>query len=81
MLAIMLDPCFISLQIIKNYVGHGVAIRLASKYDAKTMIPLLIACFDRLNPTSQACAVATNVPSFQFEEEEGNMFSVGTFME
>jgi hypothetical protein len=62
-------------------VACGVAIRLVFKYDAKAMIPLLMACFDRLNPTSQACVVVTNVPNFQFEEEEGNMFGVGTSME
>jgi len=70
----MLEPCFKSL-------SHCVIIHLASKYDAKVMIPLLMACFDRLNPTSQACTTITNVPNFQFEKEKGNMFGVGTSME
>jgi hypothetical protein len=56
MLAIMLEFRFKSL-------GHCVIIYLASKYDAKVMIPLLMACFDRLNPTSQACTIVTNVPN------------------
>jgi hypothetical protein len=49
----MLDPCFKSLQIVENYVGFGATIRLASKYDSKIVIPLLMACFDPLNPSSQ----------------------------
>jgi len=45
------------------------------------MIPLLMACFDRLNPTFQTCAIVNDVPNFQFEKEKGNMFGVGTSME
>jgi hypothetical protein len=52
-LAIMLDPCFKSLQIVENYVGLGATIHLAFKYDTKTRIPLLMASFDQLNPTCQ----------------------------
>jgi hypothetical protein len=46
MIPIMLDPCFKYLQVVENYVGHGKVINLAFKYDAKTMIPLLMICFD-----------------------------------
>jgi hypothetical protein len=46
MIPIMLDPCFKSLQVVENYVGHGKVIHFAFKYDAKTMIPLLMICFD-----------------------------------
>jgi hypothetical protein len=74
MLAMMLEPCFKSL-------NHCVIICLASKYDAKIMIPLLMARFDRLNPTSQACTTIINVPNFQFEKKKDNMFGVGTSME
>ncbi len=79
MITIMLDPHFKSLRIIENYVGHGATILLAFKFDAKVMTPLLMACFDQLNPTSLACVI--DVPNFQFEEEKGNMFGVGTFVE
>jgi hypothetical protein len=49
-------------------VGHGGAVFcLAFEYDSKVMIPLLMACFDQLNPTSLACAT-TNVPNSQFEK-------------
>jgi hypothetical protein len=34
-----------------------------------------------LNPTSQTCATTTDVPNFQFEKKEGNMFGVGASME
>jgi hypothetical protein len=43
MLAIMLDPPFKFLWIVDNYVECGEALCLASKYDAKIVIPLLIA--------------------------------------
>ncbi len=74
MFAIMLEPHFKSL-------GHCVIILLASKYDEKVMIPPLMACFDRLNPTSQTCTIVNDVPNFQFEKKKGNMFGVGTSME
>jgi hypothetical protein len=42
-------------------VGHGATIHFAFEYDAKVMIPLLMACFDQLNPTSQTCATIIDV--------------------
>ncbi len=71
MLTIMLDPWFKSLQVVKNLVGHGNAIRLASKNDLKPMIPLLMVCFEALNPITKACT------STNHNEEKGNMFRVG----
>jgi hypothetical protein len=69
MVAIMLDPCFKYLRIVENYVSHdGSIFCRAFEYDAKIMIPLLMACFDQLNLISQACASITNVPNFQFEK-------------
>jgi hypothetical protein len=49
MLALMLDPCYKSLQ-VENYVGRGNAIRLACEYDMKKIISLLVTIFERLNP-------------------------------
>jgi hypothetical protein len=40
-----------------------------------------MAYFDRLNPISQACTTIIDVLNFQFEEEEGNTFNIGTSME
>jgi hypothetical protein len=48
--------------------GCGDAICLACKYDAKIVIPLLMTCFDKFNPTSQACVICAIVFAFQFEE-------------
>jgi hypothetical protein len=53
MLAIMLDPQFKSLPIVKVLVGCGNVIQLAFKYDLKAMIPLLMVCFETLNPTAK----------------------------
>lgn len=41
MFAIMLDPHFKSLQVVKNYEGRGETIRFASEYDAKIVIHYL----------------------------------------
>jgi hypothetical protein len=49
---------------MENYVGCGEAICLASQYDVKTIIPLLMTCFDQLNPTSQGCGTIIDVPTF-----------------
>jgi hypothetical protein len=69
MIAIMLDLCFKFLRIVENYVSRGGSIFcLAFEYDAKVVIPLLMACFDRLNPTSRACATTNDVPNSQFEK-------------
>ncbi len=69
MVAIMLDPHFKSLRIVENYVSHGGSIFcLAYEYDAKAVIPLLMACFDLLNPISLSCAITIDVPNSQFEK-------------
>ncbi len=46
MMVIMLDQCFKALHVVENLVGHGNTIWLASEYDVKVVIPLLIVCFD-----------------------------------
>jgi hypothetical protein len=52
MMAIMLDPCFKSLRLVEYLLGHGNAIWLTIKYDARIVIPLLMVCFERLNLTT-----------------------------
>jgi len=47
----------------RNYVGHGATICFAFEYDAKVMIPLLMACFDQLDLISQACATVIDLPN------------------
>jgi len=80
MFVIMLDPYFKSLQVVKNYVAHGEIICFAFEYDGKITIPLLMTCFDRLNPISQACTIIVDVHVFQFEKEN-NMFGDKTSKE
>jgi hypothetical protein len=50
MMAIMLNPCFKALLIVEGLVGCENAIKLASAYDAKVVIPFLMVCFEHLNP-------------------------------
>jgi hypothetical protein len=53
MLAIMSDPQFKSLLVVKILVGLGNVIQLAFEDDLKPMIPLLMVCFEILNPTTK----------------------------
>ncbi len=80
MFVITLDPYFKSLQVVKNYVVHGEVICFAFEYDGKITVPLLMTCFDRLNPISQACTIIVDVHVFQFEKEN-NMFGDKTSKE
>jgi hypothetical protein len=69
---------------VKNYVGHGACIHIASRYDANVIIPLLMTGFEIINPIVQACSIglAKLIARFSdFIEEENNIFGVGTFME
>jgi hypothetical protein len=70
---------FQSLRVVENYLGCGEAICVAFEFDVKLVIPLLLTCFDRFNPISQACATKIDVPNSQFEE--GNTFGVKASME
>ncbi len=76
MLALMLDPCFKSLQVVKSFVGHGDVIRLLTKYDVKEVIPLLMTLFDQLNPIIEVVVAPCDEPVFQIEEKNNNMFGV-----
>jgi hypothetical protein len=49
MLALMLDPRFKSLQVMKSFVGHNNAIHFIVKYDVKEVILLLMIFFYQLN--------------------------------
>jgi hypothetical protein len=78
MMAIMLDPSFNPLQIVKSLVGHENVIRLTSEYDAyKVTIPLLIMCFERLNLNTIAYATTIDDARLEFEE---NIFGVGALI-
>jgi hypothetical protein len=62
-------------------MGCGNAISLASKYDLKKIIPLLITIFERLNPSIQVEVVASIDGLLIEEEEKTNMFGVEASME
>jgi hypothetical protein len=68
MMAIMLDPHFQALHIVKSLVGRGNAIRLASKYDVKIMIPLLMVCFEWLNPSTDAMVKTDDDVKLELED-------------
>ncbi len=75
MTAIMLDPRFKALRIMANLVRRRNAIRLAFEYDVKVVVPLLMVCFDRLNPiASTSVIVAIDATGPKLEE---NMFRLG----
>ncbi len=80
MLALVLDPRFKSLKVVENYVGHGACIPFVVEQDANVVIPLLMIVFEVLNPIVQACAIEV-VGFGDFNEEDNNIFGVGTCME
>jgi hypothetical protein len=53
MLVVMSNLQFKSLPFVKILVGHGNVIQLIFQYDLKAMIPLLMVCFETLNPTTK----------------------------
>jgi hypothetical protein len=60
-------------------VGCGDAIYLASKYDLKEVIPLLMTIFERLKPSIQV-EVVVSIDGLPIKDKT-NMFGVGAPME
>jgi hypothetical protein len=84
MFALMLDPRFMSLKVVKNYVGHGACICFVAEYDTNVIIPVLMTMFEVLNLIVQTCAIkfVGFVLGFGDSIEKGNnIFGVGTSME
>jgi hypothetical protein len=81
MLALLLDPRFKSLQVVKSFVGCGNAVCLAIEFDVKEVIPLLMIVFYQLNLIVKAITTPCDELVPQIEEEDGNTFGVGTSME
>ncbi len=77
----MLDPCFKSPQVVESFVGHGNAIRFATKYDVKNVIPFFMTIFYRLNLIIEVIVAPCDEPTLHIEKKDNNMFSVGTSME
>ncbi len=77
MMAIVLEWHFKALRIMKCLVGCENAIWLAYEYDAKVVIPLLMMCFEWLNPNTIVFATTTNDVELEFDE---NMFGMGALI-
>jgi hypothetical protein len=72
-MAIMLDLCLNSLHFVENLFRCGNAIWLATEYDAKIVIPLLMFCFEQLNRIAVNASIAI-VAVDVGEDFEENMF-------
>jgi hypothetical protein len=58
MLVLMLDPWFNDLNTLGNYVGHFLAIEIASAYDSQFLLPTFKSLYYKLHGWSN---VSTNV--------------------
>jgi hypothetical protein len=56
MLALMLDTCFKSLDVVKLFVGQEKMIQIVVEYDSKNALPLLVVALHFLNPTNDGFA-------------------------
>jgi hypothetical protein len=81
MLALMLDPHFKSLQVVKSFVGRGNAICFAIEYDVKEVIPFLMNVFDWMNPIVETIVTPCDEANVQIFKKENNMFGVEASME
>jgi hypothetical protein len=81
MMAIMFDLHFKFLCVVENLLGCGNAIRLATEYDGKIVVPFLIICFELLNPSTINAHVVAMIVNVVGEEFEKIMFGVGASFE
>jgi len=51
MLVLILDPHFKSIDAMKVVVGRAKMMQMVAEYDTKTLMPLLVATFQFLNPS------------------------------
>jgi hypothetical protein len=49
MLALILDPRFKSLDVLKTFIENAIVIQMMAKYDNKNLMPLLVIFFQFLN--------------------------------
>jgi hypothetical protein len=64
MSALMLNPCFKSLQVLESFVRYGNTIHLVTKCDVKEAIFLLMIIFYQLNCIVEAIATLCDEPIF-----------------
>ncbi len=61
MLVLILDPHFKSLDAMKVVVRRAKVIQMVVEYDTKTLMPLLVAAFRFLNPSTNGFTKLTPV--------------------
>jgi hypothetical protein len=61
MLVLILDPHFKSFDVMKVVVGRAKMIQMVVEYDTKTLMPLLMATFQFLNPSTNGFTKLTLV--------------------
>jgi hypothetical protein len=50
MLAIMFDPHYKYMKVIRNFLGNSFALQVVVEYDVKIVYPLLVQAYLHLNP-------------------------------
>lgn len=73
MLALMLDPRYKGLSLVKDYVGRERALQVVSETDTNSLLPCLVTVFKQLNPSSVENAPALS-PTSKDSFDENSLF-------
>ncbi|KAG0556897.1 hypothetical protein KC19_11G087000 [Ceratodon purpureus] len=73
MLALMLDPRYKGLSLVKDYVGRERALQVVAETDANALLPSLVTVFKQLNPSSIENAPALS-PSSKDSVDDNSLF-------
>ncbi len=73
MLALMFDPRFKSIDVMKTFVGRERMIQMVAKYDNNTLLLLLVVTFRLLNPNFNGLTKATPI-----DGDDDSIFGVVT---
>lgn len=73
MLALMLDPRYKGLSLVKDYVGRERALQVVGETDSNALLPCLVTVFKHLNPSSADNAPALS-PSSKDSFDENSLF-------
>lgn len=73
MLALMLDPRYKGLRLVKDYVGRDRALQVVSETDTNALLPCLVTVFKQLNPGSVENAPALS-PASKDSADENSLF-------
>nr|XP_024359895.1 uncharacterized protein LOC112274515 isoform X1 [Physcomitrium patens] len=69
MLALMLDPRYKGLSLLKDYVGRDMALAVVAEVDNRALLPCLVTVFKQLNPSSVENVSALSPTSKDFFDE------------